>query len=268
MNAITTKEITEQLEKGILNLYNSESYRSYLSAMSRFHHYSYRNSLLIWLQRPDASYVAGYRTWIKGFNRYVKKGEKGIRIFAPVTIKRKDNEEEEIIAYKTTTVFDISQTEGSDLPKGFTKQLLGDLENEEDYIYAFIEMSPVPIFFDDLKPGTNGYYSPNEKKIVINNNISSLQTIKTIVHELTHAMLHDPENIEYQKDRRTAEVEAESVAFTVLQHYGIDTSEYSFGYITDWSSSKDLKEFKSSLETIEHTSNLIIDKLDEILGHN
>ncbi len=268
MNTLTTvKDITQELEKGIRNLYSNDGYRSYLETMSRFHHYSYRNTLLIWLQNPEASYVAGYRAWMTQFNRYVKKGEKGIRIFAPIKVKQKPDEEEEIISYKAITVFDVSQTEGSDLPKGFTKQLLGDMEDDEKYIDAIKKICPVPITFKPLQENMSGYYAIKEKKIVINSTISSMQKVKTLIHELTHVLLHTPKENEPLVDIHTREVEAESVAYTVLKHYGYDTSDYSFGYIADWSKSKELSEFKNSLDTIVSTSNEIITKIDTVLAN-
>lgn len=266
MNTLSTvKDITTELETGIKKLYTSEAYQSYLDTMSRFHHYSYRNTLLIWLQNPNASYVAGYKAWIREFNRYVKKGEKGIRIFAPIKVKQLPDDEEEIISYKAITVFDISQTEGADLPQGFTKQLLGEMQDSNAYISAIKEISPVPITFEPLSDNINGYYHPKEKKIVVNSTISSIQKVKTLFHELTHALLHTPKDSELHKDLHTKEIEAESVAYTVLKHYGYDTSDYSFGYIADWSKTKELNEFKESIDTIVSTSNQIIKELDTIL---
>lgn len=264
---ITLKDITTELEKGIRNLYDNEAYRSYLETMSRFHHYSYRNTLLIWLQNPKASYVAGYKAWMTQFNRYVKKGEKGIRIFAPIKAKQKPDEDEEIISYKAITVFDVSQTEGSDLPAGFTKQLLGEIENDDKYIEALMQISPVPVRFHPLEETIGGYYAVKEKEIVINSTLSSMQKVKSLIHEITHSLLHTPEDGKAIADIHTREVEAESVAYTVLKHYGYDTSDYSFGYIADWSKSKALDEFKNSINRIVSTSDFIIQKIDTILGN-
>ena len=276
------KEITDKLEQGIQDLFDSEKYTSYLKTMAKFHNYSFRNTLLIVMQNPQASYVAGYGAWQAKFKRQVRKGEKGIKIFAPAPYKKtveektfdKDGnahiEEKEIVvpAFKLTTVFDISQTEGEDLPMLGTDRLVGNVSDYGKFFETLKNISPVPISFEDIQGGANGYYHQTEKRIAVQENMSEVQTVKTAVHEIAHAKLHAiPENKgeAVKIDRRTREVQAESVAYTVCQHFGIDTSDYSFGYIAGWSSGRETEELKQSLEVIRNTSAKFIDAIEDKL---
>ena len=285
-------EITEQLEKGIMELFDSKRYQEYLRVMSKFYHYSYHNSLLIALQRPQATYVAGYHAWIKNFGRNVVKGEKGIRILAPTPYKmkkevpvidpnthqpiydangnpQKEEREITITAYKPVTVFDISQTEGKELPTIATVLQVNDIEGYKQLYHAVESISPVPISFEPLEPNLHGYYHLVEKRIVIQDGMSELQTLKTMIHEIAHAKLHDidinatKEQKELHPDKFTREVEAESIAYTVCQHYNLDTSEYSFGYIAGWSKGREMSELKNSLKIIRDTSAELIGNIDE-----
>ena len=285
------KEITDRLEQGIKDLFDSERYREYLDVMSRFHHYSFNNVLLIAAQKPDASYVAGYNSWQKNFERTVKKGENGIKIFAPSPYKRKQEvtkidpitqkpiidengnpvkeiQEFTIQAYRVVNVFDISQTEGKELPRIAAEQLSGSVEQYEDFFRALERVSPVPIGFENIKGGAHGYYHLTEKRIAIDEGMSQMQTIKTAIHEITHAKLHDidlfsEKERQERPDQRSREVQAESVAYTVCQHFGFDTSDYSFGYVAGWSSGKEMQELKESLETIHVTANELITEINE-----
>ena len=287
------KEITDRLEQGILEVFESERYKEYLRVMSKFHHYSFNNTMLIALQKPDASLIAGFSAWKNTHGRTVKKGEKGIRIIAPAPFKVKQEmekldpktnmpvmgadgkavtEEREITipAYKVVSVFDVSQTEGKELPSIGVDELTGDVSQYEDFFTALKKASPVPIALEHIEGSAHGYYHLAEKRIAIDDNMSELQTLKTAIHEIAHAKLHDidlnapKEEKENRPNQRTREVEAESVAYTVCQHYGLDTSDYSFGYVAGWSSGKELSELKGSLETIRLAASELIDSID---GH-
>ena len=283
------KDITERLETGIRELYESDRYRSYLSTMSRFHKYSVNNTLLIHLQMPNATLVAGFNTWKNKFGRYVKRGEKGIQVIAPATSQRnvrepaldKDTKEpildaagnavmEEhavrITRFKPVTVFDVSQTDGNPLPK-LAQTLNGSVEQYDAFLEAVRRSAPVPIEFEPMAAGTDGYFSADDQRIAIRDGMSQVQTISAIVHEVAHSKLHDYDRIvdaetPITKDRRTEEVEAESISYSVCQYYGIETAENSLGYIASWSKSKDLKELKTSLETIQKTASVLIDDID------
>ena len=286
------KEITDRLEQGITELFESERYKEYLRVMSKFHNYSFNNTLLIAMQKPDASLVAGFSAWKNNFGRNVMKGQKGIKIIAPSPYKVKQEmkkidphtqqpiigkdgkpvtEEKEITipAYKVVSVFDVSQTEGKELPDIAVDELTGDVERYRDFFAALEKTSPVPIGFEQIPGSSHGYYHLEDKRIAIQEGMSELQTLKTAIHEIAHAKLHDidlnaPENEQQPRvDRRTREVEAESVAYTVCQHYGLDTSDYSFGYVAGWSSGRELSELKSSLETIRSAAAEIINSIDE-----
>ena len=288
------KEITDRLEQGIAELFDSERYREYLRVMSKFHNYSFNNTLLIAMQKPDASLVAGFQSWKNNFKRNVVKGEKGIKILAPSPFKIKQEmekidpatqkpvigadgkpvkEEKEITipAFKVVSVFDVSQTEGKELPDIAVDMLTGDVECFKDVFAALEKTSPVPIGFEKIEGNSHGYYHLEEKRIAIDEGMSELQTIKTAIHEIAHAKLHDidpnapKEEQADRPDRRTREVQAESVAYAVCQHYGLDTSDYSFGYVAGWSSGRELDELKSSLETIRSTAAEIINSIDEHL---
>ena len=285
------KEITDRLEQGITELFDSERYKEYLQVMSKFHNYSFNNTLLIAMQKPDASLIAGFNAWKNNFGRNVMRGEKGIRILAPSPYKirqeveKKDpqtgktvigkdgkpvteTKEIQIPAYKVVAVFDVSQTEGRELPSISANELTGDVEQYEDFFAALEKTSPVPMGFEKIEGTAHGYYHLEEKRIAIDEGMSQLQNLKTAIHEIAHAKLHDidlnaPEQPD-RPDRRTREVQAESIAYTVCQHYGLDTSDYSFGYVAGWSSGRELAELKSSLETIRATAAEIINTID---GH-
>ena len=287
------KEITDKLEEGLKELFESEKYRNYLSTMSKFHNYSFNNTLLIALQRPDASLVAGYQAWQKNFNRHVKRGEKGIRILAPAPYKIKEERDKldpvtrevmldkdgmpqteevevKIPAFRAVSVFDVSQTDGEPLPELEAKELLSTVEGYEDFIKAVTNVAPAPIGFEDIPGDSKGYFNIEENRIAVQEGMSESQTLKTMVHETAHSMLHNKEVnkediLAPAKDRNTKEVEAEGVAFTVCSHFGIDTSEYTFGYIAGWSSGRDMKELKSSLDTIRRTASELITGIEEQL---
>ena len=285
------KEITERLEQGVKELFTSERYMEYLKTMSQFHNYSFNNTMLIAMQKPDATLVAGYQAWQKKFKRQVKRGEKGIQIIAPAPIREKEEVEkfdpvtnepilrpdgkpeteeiEHIIPrFRLTTVFDISQTYGEPLPELETPELMGSVENFEIFMQAIREVSPVPVRFDEIDSGAKGYYSNVNKEIVIQEGMSESQTMKTGIHETTHAKLHDRDIMEElgeKKNQMTREVEAESVAYTVCQYFGLDTSDYSFPYIAGWSSSMDMKELRSSMDTIRKTAGEMIDGMTEVM---
>ena len=284
------KEITDRLEQGKTALFDRERYKEYLRVMSKFHNYSFNNTLLIAMQKPDASLIAGFSAWKNNFGRNVMKGQKGIKILAssPFKIKKelekidpqtgkafigKDGkpvtEEKEITipAFKVVSVFDVSQTEGKEIPDIAVNMLTGDVEHYKDVFAALEKTSPVPVGFEKIEGGAHGYYHLEDKRIAINEGMSELQTLKTAIHEIAHAKLHDidlnaPKDEQPRVDRRTREVEAESVAYTVCQHYGLDTSDYSFGYVAGWSSGRELSELKSSLETIRSAAAEIINSID------
>ena len=289
------KEITDRLEQGITELFDSERYKEYLRVMSKFHNYSFNNTLLIAMQKPDASLVAGFSAWKNNFGRNVMKGQKGIKIIAPSPFKIRqevekidphtqkpiigkdgkpvtEEKEIKIPAYKVVSVFDVSQTEGKELPDIAVDELTGDVDRYKDFFAALEKTSPVPIAFENIGGGSHGYYHLEDKRIAINEGMSELQTLKTAIHEIAHAKLHDidlnaPKDEQQPRvDRRTREVEAESVAYTVCQHYGLDTSDYSFGYVAGWSSGRELSELKSSLETIRSAAAEIINSIDTNLA--
>ena len=289
------KEITDRLEQGIAELFDSERYKEYLKVMSKFHNYSFRNTVLIAMQKPDASLLAGFSAWKNNFERNVMRGQKGIKIIAPSPYKIKQEmqkidphtqkpiigkdgkpvtEEKEITipAFKVVSVFDVSQTEGKELPDIAVDELTGDVVRYKDFFAALEKTSPVPIAFENIEGGSHGYYHLEDKRIAINEGMSELQTLKTAIHEIAHAKLHDidlnapKDEQQPHVDRRTREVEAESVAYTVCQHYGLDTSDYSFGYVAGWSSGRELSELKSSLETIRSAAAEIINSIDENLA--
>ena len=284
------KEITDRLETGIQELFESERYKAYLTTMSKFHSYSFNNTLLIAMQ--GGQLVAGYNKWRDDFHRNVKKGEKAIKILAPAPFKAKKEvqkldaqgrpvmgkdgkpvtevQEIQVPAFKIVSVFDVSQTEGEPRPSIGVEELTGSVERYGEFFKALEQTSPVPIGFEDIPSGSHGYYHLTEKRIAIQEGMSELQTLKTAIHEIAHSKLHaiDPEAPAIEQadrpDSRTREVQAESVAYAVCQHYGLDTSDYSFGYVAGWSSGKDLKELKASLETIRATAHELITTID---GH-
>lgn len=268
-------EITEKLEQGLRDLFNSEKYKTYLTTMSKFHNYSFNNTLLIAMQRPDASLVAGYGAWQKNFERHVKKGAKGIKIISPVKLKLEVDDDKsdkegakkivEVTKFKVSTVFDVSDTEGKELPRIGVDQLSGHVEKFHQLTKAVENVSKVPIEYKDIEGGAKGYYSPKQNKIVVQKNMTQTQTLKTLIHEMAHSILHS-DTEKSDKRRGTKEVEAESVAYAVCQRYGVDTSDYSFGYIAGWSTSRGIDELKSSMQTIRRAANEIISDIDNELA--
>ena len=289
------KEITDRLEQGIQDLFDSDRFKEYLQVMSKFHNYSFNNTLLIAMQKPDATFVAGYTSWKKDYGRQVVSQAKSIKVLAPSPYKIKKEvdkidpktnkpvtdkngkpvkEETEITvpAFKVVSVFDVSQTEGKELPTIGVDELTGDMEQYADFFKATEQASPVPVGFEKIKSGAKGYYSQTDKRIAINEGMSELQNLKTLIHEIAHAKLHDidlnaPAKEQADRpDRRTREVQAESIAYTVCQHYGLDTSDYSFAYVAEWSSGRELSELKASLKTIRDTAAELIADIDKNLA--
>lgn len=278
------QEITEKLPEQIQQVFESEKYKDYLKVMSKFTHYSINNSILIAMQRPDASLVAGYEAWKQKFDRHVKAGSKGIQIIQPAPYRKKVEQEvldskgnikrnpdgtplmeqiEKIIpAFKVAYVFDINDTEGAPLPS-IVQHLNDDVFDFDGVMDVIQTISPVPITFEDIDSGANGFYNLESKDIHIKNGMGQMQTIKTSIHEIAHSILHDRDTgTDLNVDRNTKEVEAESVAYVVANYYGWDTSDYSFGYIAEWSKNKNLEELKQSLDTIRKTADQIIDSID------
>lgn len=285
------QELTDKLEQGLQDLFNSDSYCNYLSTMSKFHNYSFNNTLLIAMQKPDATLVAGYKAWQKNFERHVNRGEKAIRILAPTPYKIKEErdkidpvtqellldkdgnpqkEEVEITipAFRAVSVFDVAQTDGKPIPELAAKELLSDVEGYQDMIRAVEAISPVPIELEEIAGDSKGYYDREAKRIAVQENMSESQTLKTMIHEVAHSKLHSKEveqDEQMKKDRNTKEVEAESIAYTVCQHFGVDSSDYSFGYIAGWSSGRDTKELRASMDTIRKTASELITGIEEQL---
>ena len=294
------KEITEKLEKEIASFVDSDKFKNYLRTMSKFHNYSWGNTVLIAMQKPDASLICGYKAWQTNFNRHVRKGEKGIQILAPSPYKK--TIEQEILdpdtrmplrdsdgqiktekvqitvqAFHPVTVFDISATEGDPLPQIGVDELVGDVHGYKNMIEAIKSVSPVPVEYAAIDSGAKGYFSPTEQKIVINEGMSELQTLKTLLHETAHALLHDTDGAkiegveEEKKTRNQKETEAEAVAYSCVSYYSdaygldIDSSDYSFAYLAGWAGTVELMELKQSLETIRKTASYIIDGTEEKL---
>ena len=289
------KEITDSIEAGIQELFQSEKYMNYLRTMSRFHKYSFNNTMLIHLQKPDATLVTGYNKWEQKFNRHVKRGEKGIKIIAPTPFKKlieqekldpdtklpmrdkdgniiMEEKEVKIPMFKPVVVFDVSQTEGEPLPT-LAAELKGDVRHYEIFMEALRRSSPVPVEFKAIDKTMDGYFNLDDQEITLREGMSEVQTICAAVHEITHAKLHNYEQARFDaaaggivppehKDRNTEEVEAESVSFAVCSYYGIETGANSFGYIASWSGGKELKELKASLETINRTADGLITDID------
>lgn len=276
-------EYSERIEEGILSFLDSDKYKAFLSISSKFHSYSLNNLVLIYLQRPDATHVASYTTW-KKLKRYVKKGEKAIKIFTPVRKafmeKKKDENGKEVldengkpekeriyknVAYTTGSVYDISQTDGEPLAAlDICQELTGTMNNYEQFIEAAKSIAPCPVSFREINGGAKGYYSGAENEIVIKNGMSQVQTAKTLIHELTHSLLHNKVALKGEKkDSASVEIEAESTAFMVLSAFSINTEDYSFPYIATWGSGREMKELKASLQTIKETASMIIDELKE-----
>lgn len=291
----TVDDILKSLEDGLKAMMDSEKYKDFLTTMSKFHNYSLNNTLLIAMQRPDASLVAGYNAWQKNFGRQVNKGEKGIKILAPAPYKKKLEREKidpdtkkpivgidgrtqkeyvevTIPAFKPVTVFDVAQTSGKEIPSLGIDELDGSVKGYQEFRKALEIVSPVPIVEMEIQSGAKGYFSPAEQKIALQKGMSEIQRIKTTIHEIAHALLHDKDGPKIDgvsqddnKGRNNKEVEAESVAYAVCQHFGIDTSEYSFGYVAGWSSGKELTELKESMDTIKKTASMLISGIEEQL---
>ena len=272
------EQITNQLKEGVKQFFTSETYMDYLKTMSKFHNYSFNNVLLIALQKPEASLVAGYTTW-KNLNRYVLKGEKGIRILAPAPIKREterevidpitnrtitETVERTIPLFKPTYVYDVSQTDGEPLKLSEILDLEGSVDGYEILKEAAERIAPVPVFYEKFSGEAKGYFSPGDEKIVIQNDLSELQTVKTLLHEVTHSILHNKEKIKQEgpKDSKTKEVEAESTAFTVCTHLGLDTSDYSFPYVGLWAGGMEMTELRKVIDGIRTTAADMIENLD------
>lgn len=270
------RELTEKLEEGVKAVFESGRYKEYLQCMSKFHNYSINNCLLIAAQYPSASAVAGYRSWQKNFGRQVKKGEKGIKILAPCKYKVETDEKDEngdpklmeLTGFRVVTVFDLAQTEGKELPSIGAEELTGDVRDYEKIFKALVSISPVPVRFEEIEGGAKGYYHDGEKRIALQSGMSEAQTIKTLLHEVSHATYHSREAMQEETpiDRRHKETEAESIAFCVGSALGIvDSSDYTFPYLASWASGKDTKELKDSLERIRAASDEMITKIDQSL---
>ena len=278
-----TQQIVEQLEKGVSEVFESDQYKQYLQVMSKFHSYSYNNILLIAMQCPGATMVAGYESWQRLFKRHVSKGEKAIKILAPCPYKKvimqdvtdpithqplknsngeviKEKVQITIPAFRPVSVFDVSQTEGEPLPEMATVQeLIGEVDGFDTLQEIVESMAPCAVYHKDIEGSAKGYYSPADNQMVIKNGLSQQQEIKTMIHEIAHSLLHNSEKMKDKKiSRNDMEVQAESVAYTVCSALGIDTSDYSFGYIAGWSNGKDIKELKNALDLICDTSSSMI----------
>ncbi len=279
------KDITDSIEQGIKEMFNSDKYKQYLSTMSRFHKYSVNNQVLIYMQRPDATLVAGFNKWRDNFGRNVMKGEKGIKIIAPTPFKKKIEEQKldpdtklpmldadgkviteekeiKIPMYKPVVVFDVSQTDGKPLPE-LASTLTGEVQNYDVLMEALKRSAPVPLAFEAMTADMDGYFSRDEQRIAIREGMSEVQTVCAAIHEIAHSKLHNTENIAEEKlSRATEEIQAESISFAVCAYYGIETDENSFGYLASWAADKDLKELRESLETINKTSSSLITDID------
>ena len=284
------KEIIDSIEKGIKEVFESGRYTEYLQVMSRFHNYSFNNTMLIYMQKPDATLVAGFNKWKDKFERNVNKGEKGIKIIAPTPYKKKiekdvldpdtklpmrdengeiikEEKEVSIPSFRPVTVFDVSQTSGKELPT-LASDLNGKVENFDMLKEAISRSAPVPISFKPLRPDTDGYFSPKRQEIVIREGMGEVQTVCAMIHESAHAKLHNPANIPETDDksklsRSDEEVQAESIAYTVCAYFGIETGKNSFGYLASWSQNKELKELKESLDVINKTSSELITAIEK-----
>ena len=262
-----TVELLNQAEEGIKDFLSSDKYKIFLKTMSKFHSYSLNNTLLILMQMPKATRVAGYKTWKNTFKRQVNKGEKSIEIIGGRPYKKeveevkngkKEKKEVQGISFFPVSVFDVSQTSGEPLPE-LTKELSSDVKEYAKLFSAIKYTSDYSIVFESLQGGVKGYCDNQHKKIAINTGMSQSQTIKTLVHEITHSDLHSGTE---KLTRQTKEVEAESCAFVVCDHFGIDTKDYSFPYLASWSSDKDVPELKESFERILKQADSLIQKID------
>ena len=290
------QQITAGIEQGIKELFESEKYMRYLSVMSRFHRYSVNNTMLIYMQKPDATLVAGYNKWKNQFERHVKRGEHGITIIAPTPFKKKIEEQKldpdtkapmldqngkavmekrevEIPMFRPVKVFDVSQTDGKPLPE-LASSLSGNVQNYEAFMEALRRSAPVPLSVEPMAANMDGFFSPDQQRIAIREGMSEVQTVSAAVHEIAHSKLHNYAKAQEEaaragdkeppkkKDRNTEEVEAESISYAVCQYYGIQTGENSFGYIANWSQGKELPELRASLETINKAAGELIADID------
>lgn len=275
---LTLEEITQKLEAGVRKIYDSGQYENYLKTMSKFHNYSVNNSILIYMQKPDASHVVGFQTWKNQFNRTVNKGEKGLKIIAPSPFKIKvdvkdpvtgdvTKEEQIIPAYRAVSVFDISQTSGEPLPE-LVHTLDGSVENYEIMKKSIEYASGQPVIYEPITSGAKGFFKLDDKSIHIKEGMPEAQTIKTLIHETAHSLLHTRDKLkDSPKTSEQKEIEAESVAYVVARHYGIDTGDYSFGYVSGWAGDKACKDLQASMETIRQTANELIQKIDRNIEH-
>lgn len=279
--------MTAKLENGVKDIFSSDGYKEYLNFCAKLPRYSVNNQILIMLQKPEATMCQSFGGW-KDMNRHVKKGEKGIRILAPAPYKMereqdkldsngkaildKDGEpvkekvEVTINAFKPVSTFDISQTEGDPIPTIGVAELIGSVEGYKTRLEAIQDVVPVPITFENIESGAKGYFHLEENRIAVQEGMSEAQTVKTIIHEAAHQALHSKEAFDSsaeKKSKNQKETEAESVAYVVCQHYGIDTSDYSFAYVATWSEGKEVPELKASLDTIRRTASDLIVKIDE-----
>lgn len=278
------KEITDKLEQGVAEVFSSDKYKQFLDTMAKFPRYSVNNNILIMMQKPDAQICQSFTGW-KEMGRFVKKGEKGIKIIAPApyTIQREQNKLDEsgrpmmdhdgepimesveikINAFKVVSTFDVSQTDGKELPSLSVDELMGSVDGYGTFFEALKQSCPVPMTFEEIPGGAKGFYSQTEKRIAIQEGMSEVQTVKTAIHEMAHQKLHAIELGNKNLNRNSKEIEAESVAYTVCQHYGIDTSDYSFSYVAGWSEGKEMPELKASLDTIRRAASEMISSIDE-----
>ena len=270
-------EIMKALEEGVKDFMETDAYKSYLRAVGKFHNYSMNNIMLITMQRPDATLVAGYNTWKKSFNRNVKRGEKGLKIIAPMPVSV-EKEEDRVDQYGNTykekvtvtvprfravTVFDVSQTDGDPLPDISPAELKNEVNNYSAFLKAVEKASDVPINFIGIEGSAKGYFNVANNEISVAKGMSESQTLKTLIHEIAHSVLHNKDNGGVFIDTKTKEVQAESVAFSVCSHFGIDTSEYTFPYVTAWAGDKDLKTLRNSMDTIKDTASLLIHRIED-----
>ncbi len=281
------EQMTAKLEQGVKDIFSSDNFKKYLDFCAKLPRYSINNQILIMMQKPEATMCQSYSGW-KEMNRFVRKGEKGIRIFAPAPYKMQKEQEKTdtsgrvildkdgepvkekveitVNAFKPVSTFDVSQTEGDPVPTVGVNELTAAVEGYESLLKALKEVIPVPVSFEQIESGAKGYYHLEDKRIVVQEGMSESQTVKTLVHEASHQALHSKEARETAGEKKTQnqqETEAESIAYVVCQHYGIDTSEYSFPYVATWSADKDVPELKASLETIRRTASHMITKIDE-----
>ena len=268
MNAYSFQSVFQTIEEGVRKIQDSGQYREYLNVMTKFHSYSFNNVMLIYRQNPEATFVAGYHAWRRNFSRHVKKGERGIRILAPVGYRNKDpltGEESMRIGFRMTTVFDVSQTEGKPLPEFDIPSLKEKVQDYEQVMKILRLVSPVPVVFENLAPMIHGYYSRDQKRIVLNEELSESQTVKTLIHEIAHAMIHGAEAGTDEKPPEIREIEAESIAYSVCRYYGLDTGEFSFPYLALFSRTK-LNLQKDSMALIQKTASQLIIRINALCG--